>query len=172
MGAFVPSCSIMAYVKNMFLILVTVLSLYINTTTGKLLCYSCISQGVDDTCITNPEKAGSKPIVECKYRYCTVRRYELPDQAGAISSFYRGCEDDPLPDGENPSDEIDVWAQSCTWDLCNTGDGLHKITPGGGGDHDDDTVIVVPGTGSANSIRTQFTVAPFLLVLAIFILTA
>jgi len=142
-------------------ILIVLLSLLVAATSGKQLCYSCISQGGgDDVCIKTPDKAGGKPIVDCKYKFCTVRRYEIPNTDGAISTFYRGCEDDPLPDGENDSPDLIVWAQSCTWDLCNTGDGLHKITPGGGG-NDDDEVIVVPGSGTAACTVALF---PYLLL--------
>lgn len=73
-----------------------------------------------------------------------------------IYSFLRGCEDEPLPNGQNPGEDITVWAQSCNYgDLCNVGDGLTELTPGSGnGGSFSGDVIIVPGKGSATSLKT------------------
>ncbi|EFX89555.1 hypothetical protein DAPPUDRAFT_310546 [Daphnia pulex] len=112
-------------------ILLAVLAVLCSTAKGEILCYSCLSQGgADDACITNPAAVTNNPIVQCKYKYCTIRRLEYKSDPGTIFSFLRGCEDDPLPNGENNGEDIVVWAQSCNFaDLCNVGDGLEEITP-------------------------------------------
>merc|ERR1711911_44051 len=125
-------------------ILIILLSLSVAIITGKLECYSCVSQGGNYKCITDPANADGKPVVQCDYKYCTIRRNELPD--GTLFDFYRGCEENPLSDGKHESENSILWAQSCTWDRCNVGDGLHPITPGG--DDDDDDVIIVPGSAA------------------------
>ena len=78
---------------------------------------------------------------------------------GTIYSFLRGCEEDPLPNGENASEDITVWAQSCNFaDLCNVGDGLSEITKdsinkGTGGNSGN--VIIIPAS-AANAIQVDF----------------
>jgi len=140
-----PCSDINMAFRSPFLFVLLSLLVVVKTEKQHLSCYSCISQGDDDTCLKRPESAGAKPTVKCSYKYCTVRRYESPNQEGVVTMFYRGCEDNPIPNGKNPSPDINVWGQSCDWDRCNTGDGLHPITPGGDGG--DDRIIHVPGSG-------------------------
>lgn len=85
---------------------------------------------------------------------------------GTIYSFLRGCEEEPLPNGENPGEDITVWAQSCNFaDLCNVGEGLDEITPdsvaSGGGDNSN--VIIVPASASALKTEKFFMVFAILL---------
>lgn len=73
-----------------------------------------------------------------------------------VQSFIRGCEDDPLPNGEHPSSEVIVWAQSCNYeDLCNVGDGLSTLKPGSGGGSGggaEGPIIVIPPSQNTGSI--------------------
>merc|ERR1711928_48156 len=93
-------------------ILIILLSLSVAIITGKLECYSCVSQGGNYKCITDPANADGKPVVQCDYKYCTIRRNELPD--GTLFDFYRGCEENPLSEKHESENSI-LWAQSCTW---------------------------------------------------------
>ncbi|XP_046647045.1 uncharacterized protein LOC124337061 [Daphnia pulicaria] len=152
-----------------FILFVAVLVVLCSIAKGEILCYSCVSQGgADDACVTNPAAVtANTPIVKCKYKYCTIRRLEYASDPGTIFSFLRGCEDEPLPNGENPGEDIVVWAQSCNFaDLCNVGDGLEEITPesmaGGGGDNSN--VIIVPASASSLMIEKIPLVITVLLV--------
>lgn len=84
----------------------------------------------------------------------------------------RGCEEEPLPNGENPSADIVVWAQSCKFaDLCNVGDGLSEITPdsvnnGNGGNSGN--VIIVPGSSSALNAQKHVFVFTILVIILSF----
>ncbi|XP_057366674.1 uncharacterized protein LOC130687513 [Daphnia carinata] len=151
-----------------FLFTIVLVALH-GVVTGELLCYSCISQGGgDDTCVTNPAAVTTNtPIVKCKYKFCTIRRLEYASEPGMIYSFLRGCEDEPLPNGENPGEDITVWAQSCNFaDLCNVGDGLEEITPDniGSSGGDNSNVIIVPASANALKIEKMFVVIAALLM--------
>ena len=78
----------------------------------------------------------------------------------------RGCEEEPLVNGEHPGEDIVVWAQSCDFaDLCNVGDGLTEITPesmASGGDNSN--VIIVPASASSLTIEKIPLVITVLLV--------
>jgi hypothetical protein len=65
-------------------------------------------------------------------------------------SFLRGCEDNPLPNGANGDSDTILFAQSCNFDdLCNLGDGLNEIVPGGDGNGGDGgNIIIVPGSSA------------------------
>ncbi|KAK4016490.1 uncharacterized protein LOC116925766 [Daphnia magna] len=154
---------------SLHFLLAIVLVTHCGVATGELLCYSCISQGGgDDTCVTNPAAVtANTPIVKCKYKFCTIRRLEYASEPGMIYSFLRGCEDEPLPNGENPGEDITVWAQSCNFaDLCNVGDGLNEITPDsiGSGGWDNSNILIVPASASALKTEKFFFVFATLLV--------
>lgn len=83
----------------------------------------------------------------------------------------RGCEEEPLPNGENPSADITVWAQSCNFaDLCNVGDGLSEITSDtvnqGSGGSSGNVIIVRASSSSLNSGNPVFVFAVLLLTLS------
>lgn len=79
---------------------------------------------------------------------------------GVIQSFLRGCEDNPLPNGENASPDMTVWAQSCNYgDLCNVGDGLTPLKPGsgnGGGGGAEGPIVVLPPSTNAGTYLQYF----------------
>ena len=85
-----------------------------------------------------------------------------------IQSFLRGCEDDPLPNGENASSDMIVWAQSCNYaDLCNVGDGLSSLKPGNGvSGGAGGPVIVLPPSSSTGS-QLQGSASHLLMLIAI-----
>jgi len=86
-------------------------------------------------------------------------------------SFLRGCEDNPLPNGENGGDSDTIlFAQSCNFDdLCNLGDGLSEIVPGGNGNGGDGgNIIIVPGSSAAlQKPQTLLFVSLFATVIAL-----
>jgi len=45
------------------------------------LCYTCVSQGGDTSCLDDPAGVPGG-IKACKYDFCTIRRQESPDNPG------------------------------------------------------------------------------------------
>ena len=72
--------------------------------------------------------------------------------ADTVTSFLRGCEgkDNVLPDGENASPDLIVWAWKCTTDVCNTGNGLRPPSGNGNGGNGDG-LILVPGSSAPST---------------------
>lgn len=71
--------------------------------------------------------------------------------AGVVTSFYRGCEgaENTLPDGENASPDLVIYAWKCDTDLCNTGDGTRPPGGAGQGGSGIDGFILVPGSSAS-----------------------
>merc|ERR1712071_552431 len=75
---------------------------------SALLCYSCEGNG-NDVCVSNPTSAKTK---ECgSNQYCYMTRTQT---AGGSLSIKRGCSSS---------------AQSCTTNLCNSGNGSFTMFP-------------------------------------------
>ena len=83
----------------------------------------------------------------------------------------RGCEDNPFPNGPNGegSDSI-LYAQSCNFDdLCNLGDGLSEIVPGGGVGGGGGDIIIVPGSSATlKTPHNLFILSLFIVFVALF----
>ncbi|CAG9786219.1 unnamed protein product [Diatraea saccharalis] len=118
-----------------------------------LRCYSCSFSTTesDRSCLT---VTNSTPTVECSYRFCTIRRIEFLDPAGVVSSFRRGCDEQPDYLNHDITDTTyRTFYRACTTDLCNIGNGVQTVggqslsaVPPTSGKN-----LLVPGTGSRGS---------------------
>jgi len=85
-----------------------------------LQCYSCEGQD-DHPCVTNPQATAT---VTCRFnQQCYSRRKESADSSGSSVSMKRGCTQSLITTASSVGGSgVSVSSQSCSTDLCNTGD--------------------------------------------------
>jgi len=95
----------------------------------KLSCYTCNSVADDDTCLTDPAKAGASPTVDCDFgdnQCCTIQRVESLESIGTAKSFIRGCQPNCHHINKmvkTPDAYVVTYKTECNQHLCNNGPG-------------------------------------------------
>ncbi|XP_046443693.1 uncharacterized protein LOC124193779 isoform X1 [Daphnia pulex] len=101
---------------------------------SSLQCYSCQSRE-NEACGRNPTEANR---ITCAInKFCIVKRTERTDSTGRNVTILRGCRQSAMLSAVSSGGNqvgISVSSQSCSTDLCNTGNGLigpnNNLLPG------------------------------------------
>lgn len=136
-----------------------------------LRCYSCsvTANSGDKRCISDPSSVEGQSVVNCNRKYCTIQRQEMMDPPDKVSTFLRGCEENPLFLNDVIEDStFRTYYRSCTTDLCNSGDGLQTASGLSGLDAGASENLLVPGLIGAAPI-TIIMSSGRLLVLSLFV---
>ncbi|CAG9786254.1 unnamed protein product [Diatraea saccharalis] len=134
-----------------------------------LRCYACSfsTSDSDQSCLTITD---TTHIVDCPFTYCTIMRQEFMDPAGAISSFLRGCEEEPDHLNHEITDPtFRTFYRACTNDLCNIGNGIQPVVGGSLSPRPVYTGenLLVPGTGNTAGIKASLATALSMMILHI-----
>ncbi|RVE48466.1 hypothetical protein evm_006902 [Chilo suppressalis] len=132
-----------------------------------LTCYACSfsSQDADRSCLTITDTTHT---VDCPFTYCTIMRQEFTDPAGAISSFLRGCEEEPdYLNHEITDPTFRTFYRACTNDLCNIGNGIQPVVGGGLSPRPiyNGNNLLVPGTGNSPRVQASLVTAVTMIIL-------
>ncbi|XP_046646965.1 uncharacterized protein LOC124337001 isoform X2 [Daphnia pulicaria] len=107
--------------NSSLVIIVAVLAVTISTVSG-LQCYSCEGRE-NEMCGNNPTRANR--ITCATNEMCNILRTERSDFSGRTVTFSRGCRQSAFAGAVGGNGVgVSTSSQSCSTDLCNTGDGL------------------------------------------------
>merc|ERR1712137_295903 len=121
------SCALGAHrlsnMKTPSLFIVAGLLVSMSTSAQGLMCYSCTGRD-NDGCMTNPEIAARR--VSCSSGLCSIVRNKKFDGSGSQVTLIRDCHSSVSASSASSSSGnggASSFAQTCSTDLCNSGDG-------------------------------------------------